>query len=438
MTRPLEFGKPAPVGWRTQRLKDVARYIDRGVAPEYADGDTGVFAFNQKCVRPDLSIALELGRPVTNGSVFPNSPARLRAGDIVINSTGRGTLGRAGLVRNDPVTSVVADGHVTIVRLRRGNVDPRFVSYVLATDAFYQQANLCLAVGATNQTELNRETLRRMTIDLPPFDEQRRIADYLDAETRRIDELIAEQEHLVALLLERREAELDGWIEHGGRQTALRKVSSPWVDAVPPGWELTPLKRCAQRVMVGIVINPSAYYEAEGVPVLRGLNIRPGRVSSDDLVFMSHRSNELHRKSILQAGDIVVVRTGIAGSASQVPTWAVGGNAVDLLIVRPGARLLPGFLEHVLNSRVAQRQVHYGSVGALQSHFNTAALANVVVPLPPLGEQLRVLEHLRCSLGRYDALIAEVRMQIHHLRERRQTLITTAVTQGLDSLPWTA
>lgn len=438
MTRPLEFGQQARAGWRRQRLKDLASYVDRGVAPEYADGDTGVVAFNQKCVRPDLSIAPDLGRPVVNGSVLPSSPSRLRAGDIVINSTGRGTLGRAGLVRDEPPSALVADGHVTIVRFRRDDVDPRFVSWILATGAFYQQANICLAVGATNQTELNREALRRMAIVLPTLDEQRHIADYLDAETARIDELIAEQEHLVVMLLERREVELDGWIEHGGCSTALREVSSPWVDAVPPGWELTPLKRCAERVMVGIVINPSAYYEAEGVPVLRGLNIRPGRVSSDDLVFMSHGSNELHRKSILHAGDIVVVRTGIAGSASQVPRWAVGGNAVDLLIVRPGDRLVPGFLEHVLNSRVIQRQVRYGSVGALQSHFNTASLANVVVPLPPLGEQLRVLEHLRCSLGRYDALIAEVRVQIHHLRERRQALITVAVTQGLDSLPGVA
>lgn len=324
-------------------------------------------------------------------------------------------------------------GELLVLRPRAEALDSRYLHYLTLSTPFIEWTT-ATSYGV-KMPRTSWDSIGAFECDPPTLDDQRRIADYLDAESARIDELIAEQAHLVVLLLERREAELDGWIEHGGRQTALREVTSPWVDAVPPGWELTPLKRCVERVMVGIVINPSTYYEAEGVPVLRGLNVRPGRVSSEDLVFMSHGSNELHRKSILQAGDIVVVRTGIAGSAAQVPSWAVGGNAVDLLIVRPGDRLVPGFLELVLNSRVVQRQVHYGSVGALQSHFNTGSLANVVVPLPPLGDQLEVLEHLRCSLGRYDALIAEARMQIRHLGERRQTLITTAVAQGLDSLP---
>lgn len=434
MTTPLELGRPRPSGWRTFRLKDVTTYVNRGTAPEYADSETGFLAFNQKCVRPDLSVTAELGRPVVEGSFDLRAPARLRAGDVVVNSTGRGTLGRAAILRSEPECPTVADGHVTIIRTKPDLADERFVAYILGTRAFYGQANACLAVGSTNQTELSREALRRVVLTLPPPALQRRIVEHLDVETGKVDELVAEHERLIDLLLDRRAAELDGWIEHGGVTAELTDVASPWVDAVPQGWSFMPLKRCVERVMVGIVINPSAFYEDEGVPVLRGLNVRPGRVSSNDLVFMSPESNELHGKSMLKTGDVVVVRTGVAGAAAEVPGWAVGGNVVDLLVVRPGARLLPGFLEHLLNSRLVQQQVRYGSVGALQSHFNTSALANVMAVVPPVAEQQRVLGHLTPALRRYDELIAEAQRQIRLLREHRQALITAAVTGGLDAL----
>lgn len=412
------------------RLKDVA-ILNRQALPENADADR-LFRY------------LDIGSVDNVGGIsdaeevrFEAAPSRARRlvqpGDSIV-STVRTYLRAIAYIEGATDDLVVSTGFTTLSP--RPGVHPRFLFWTIQGSAFIEDV-VARSVGVSYPA-ITATELGILPVPQPTLDEQRRIADYLDAESARIDEFIVEQEHLVVLLLERREAELDGWVEHGGCQTALREVYSPWVDAVPPGWELTPLKRCAERVMVGIVINPSAYYEAEGVPVLRGLNVRPGRVSSDDLVYMSRGSNELHRKSILHAGDILVVRTGIAGSASQVPIWAVGGNAVDLLIVRPGDRLVPGFLEHVLNSRVVQRQVHYGSVGALQSHFNTASLANVVVPLPPRGEQLRVLEHLRSSLGRYDALIAEIRLQIARLRERRQAIITTAVTQGIDGLPGVA
>lgn len=327
----------------------------------------------------------------------------------------------------------VCSGEFVVLR-PMSSVVPRFLYWRMLAEDTRQHLAARVKSVTRSQQRVDPEVIRKFWLDLPSKGEQLRVAKYLDAETARIDDLVEEQESLIGLLFERRASELDGWIEHGGSAGAVSCVSSPWVDAIPVTWSLMPLKRCVERVMVGIVINPSTFYEDDGVPVLRGLNVRPGRVSSEDLVFMSAQSNELHHKSILRGGDLVVVRTGSAGAAAQVPPWAIGGNAVDLLIVRPGERLLPAFLELVLNSRLVQRQVRHGSVGALQSHFNTSALANVMVVVPPIAEQRRVLEHLTRALGRYDQLIAEAEHQIGLLREHRQALVTAAVTGGLESL----
>jgi hypothetical protein len=148
-------------------------------------------AFNQKCTRPDRTVDPTLGRPMLD----PGPSAQLsilREGDLVVNSTGTGTLGRVGLIahRHESDAALVADGHVTVVRIDGAVAEPRFVWYYLSTDEFYELANATLAVGSTNQTELGRSALGGVSLCLPPLDEQRRIVDILDTETARFDELL--------------------------------------------------------------------------------------------------------------------------------------------------------------------------------------------------------------------------------------------------------
>ncbi len=420
MTRPLDFGQPAPAGWRRQRLKDFAGYVDRGVAPEYADADTGVVAFNQKCVRPDLSIALELGRPVVSGSVPSNSPARLRAGDIVINSTGRGTLGRAGLVRNEPSAALVADGHVTIARVRRDDVDPRFVSWVLATEAFYQQANACLAVGATNQTELNREALRRMAIALPTLDEQRRIADYLGAETARIDELIAEQEWIKHLLAERLSA------------SRLALILGP-AGVGQPGWKNGRLKsfvRIARGRFTHRPRNDPALYGGVYPFIQTGdiANSRDGVVRS-----WSQTLNEvgLAASRLAPNGTLVMAIAANIGDVARLGFDACFPDSIVALT--PRHQLSDDYVLELI--RALRAELIGRATLNTQLNINVDRIGDVVVSVPPIREQGAILTELR-QMSEYAATVThEVDRQSDLLREHRQAFITTAVTQGIDGLP---
>ena len=110
-------------------------------------------ALSQKCVTADRSVDVSLSRAMH--SVDENQGSVLRPGDICVNSTGTGTLGRAGLIESEalPGTTFVADGHVTVIRANPSLIVSRYLWYLLSTDAFYEMANICLAVGSTNQTE---------------------------------------------------------------------------------------------------------------------------------------------------------------------------------------------------------------------------------------------------------------------------------------------
>lgn len=412
-----QLSTTAPRHWCEARVGDVAELING------YPFDSNLFA--SEGTYPLVRIR-DLGDGPLDTWITGDVPASvlLREGDIVVGMDGDFNVawwnkGPAAL-----------NQRLCLLRGRQDRVDQRFLFYALPrTLKVINELTYFTTVKHLASGDLLSERLF-----LPPVEEQRTIADYLDRETSRIDSLTDELVSLASLVAVRRAAEIDNAIEHGGGDMPLVPVESPWIDAVPKGWRFLPLKRCAAKITVGIVINPSQYYEESGVPVLRGFNVRPALVSDTDVAYMSEESNELNSKSRLEEGDVVVVRTGAAGAAAQIPLWAVGGNIVDLLLVRPGLQLRPKFLEFVLNSRLVQRQVAVGSVGALQSHFNTGALANVWVVVPDLDEQDRLLAHLSIQIGRYDSLIESLGNLMLLLSEHRQALITAAVAGGLGAV----
>jgi len=267
-------------------------------------------------------------------------------------------------------------------------------------------------------------------VPMPPLQVQRRVADMLDDETTRIDTLIAKNNEVLRLSDLRREATISLYVSGGmdARDPVEAFVEQP---AMKHGWELTKLKYVAQGVTVGIVVRPAELYvdsPEEGVPCLRGVNVKRGRVVDTDLRFIGHAGNAANPKSQLRRGDVVVVRTGEAGAAAVVPEWALGGNCVDLLLVRTGPRLDPTFAEFVLNSDFVRRQVARGSVGSIQSHFNVASLSEAIIAVPEIEQQRMIVADLQDRLAPLRRLREKVERQVELLNMRRRALITAAVT----------
>jgi type I restriction enzyme S subunit len=191
------------------------------------------------------------------------------------------------------------------------------------------------------------------------------------------------------------------------------------------------LKFVVPHVTVGIVVRPSQYYQDDGVPALRGLNVRPGRLLLDDVVYISEAANSLHRKSRLRAGDVVVVRTGKAGAACVVPPELDGANCVDLLVIRQSSNLDSKYLEYVINSDFVVEQISLRSVGSLQAHFNTEALRNLTIPMPPIEEQHAIATLLDRETKLLDAALAQCLDLRALLTEQREAHISAAIAGNL-------
>lgn len=195
---------------------------------------------------------------------------------------------------------------------------------------------------------------------------------------------------------------------------------------IPEEWGDIKLSRLLNRTAVGIVVKPAELYrEAGEVICLRGKNVKAGYIDDSDLVRISAASSKANAKSVLHKNDIVLVRSGEAGTACVVPERYVGANCIDLVIVQPKEALLDAkYLEFYLNSEFGHRQIDFGSGGGGLRHFNVGALRQLDIPVPARHEQ----RGIAAVLGAWDRAIATAQQLLAAQQERKRGLMQELLT----------
>ncbi len=169
-----------PDNWRFIKLEDLTTIpIKRGKSPKYVD-KSGILVFAQKCNPKNGNISLHnakyLDENIKNKYTVDNY---LKRNDIVINSTGGGTLGRIGYISEELINNslpIVPDSHITIVRIKE-DILPKYIYFFLKFNQSYLET---MGVGSTNQTELRPDTIKELLVPFPPIEEQQRIVERLE------------------------------------------------------------------------------------------------------------------------------------------------------------------------------------------------------------------------------------------------------------------
>ncbi len=325
------------------------------------------------------------------------------AGDVLIARM-PDPLGRACLVPDGlgPTITVV---DVAVLRCDPTRVDRRYVMY--AINALPTRGRMeRLQDGATRQ-RIPRKVLGRVRIPIPDMTEQRLIADYLDRETAQIDSLIVEQQRLVDLLQERREAvAATHFVRSAGkRDTTVRRVLRPLSRPAAPG--------------LGVI---TAY--RDGVVTLRSNRRDDGYTFSDT----EHGYQEIRQ------GDLVF--HALDGFAGAIGISDSHGNATPVYhVCEPIAGDDPGYLAMLLRylgvsgflatqaPNVRERSVDFR---------NWSMLARIPLMLPSPDEQRAVVAEVQTQTSRISTLVAEAERFIELSRERRTALIAAAVTGQID------
>jgi type I restriction enzyme S subunit len=187
--------------WKLKTLQDLSTVLSRGITPSYVEMG-GVRVLNQKCVR-DQTLNFDSSRRTDTSKKAIHPDKLLQINDILVNSTGEGTLGRVAQIRKvtEPTT---ADSHITILRPNRDEVDPLFLGCVVR---HLQPEIEKMAEGSTGQTELSRARLGALEINLPPRREQEKISSII----RNFDEKIESNWQMNSLLMGIARAVFQSW-----------------------------------------------------------------------------------------------------------------------------------------------------------------------------------------------------------------------------------
>jgi type I restriction enzyme S subunit len=295
----------------------------------------------------------------------------------------------------------------------------------------YDITKVFYSLGGGLRQTIKFDDVRRLPIIFPTSREQSAIAAFLDQETGKIDALVAEQERLIALLKEKRQAVISQAVTKGLNPNAPMKDSGiEWLGQVPAHWEIRMLKRAFRSVDYGI----SDALSPEGeIVVLRMNNIQNGSISFEDLKYTDSVDPQL----LLEAGDLLYNRTNSLELIGKVGVYK-GEFDMPLSFASYLVRFrlfdgAPDYFAYLLNTRGILgivRSSAYVAIG--QCNLNPTKYGEISVALPAPEEQAAIVDFLNAEVSRTDTLITEATQAITLLRERRAALISAAVTGKID------
>ncbi len=358
---------------------------------------------------------------------FASAPSRarriVRNGDIIV-STVRTYLRAIASIDDISQNTIVSTGFAVI---RPKSVDHSFMGYMFRAE--YLISDIIAKSVGISYPAINASELVRLKIPLPPLPEQQSIASYLDRETSRIDSLISEQNELIALLKEKRQALISHCVTKGLDPDVKMKDSGvEWLGMVPEHWEVTKLKHLV-IIKTGFAFSSEAFID-EGIPVLRIGDISPNdAVDFSNGKFLPMKYKEINSGCLVISDDIVMAMTGATiGKAGwyNLPEPALLNQRVCLF--RTNQLNIQRYTWYILNSSFYMEHINLTAFGGAQPNISDTEIADYYVPLPPLPEQQSIATYLDKETSKIDNLIKESESTITLMQEHRAALISAAVT----------
>lgn len=311
----------------------------------------------------------------------------------------------------------------------------KYWEYLLKCSSFIA-ALQATTEGIRDGKTISYSQFSTLWLPLAPPSEQTAIASFLDRETAKIDCLIAEQEKLIALLAEKRQATISQAVTRGLNPDApMKDYGAAWLGEVPAHWGITRLKFVAS-VQTGIAKGKDIGGKVTvSVPYLRVANVQDGFLALDNVTSIDIEPAQLDRYR-LRPGDVLMNEGGDFDKLGRGAIWS--GEIQDCIhqnhvfAVRPHA-ISSQWLNQITSSSYAR---FYFMCRSKQStnlaSISSSNIMELPVPTPPHDEQAEISQFIAREMERISALEAEAKRSVVLLNERRSALIAAAVTGQID------
>lgn len=322
-----------------------------------------------------------------------------------------------------------------VMLIPSSNVFCPFFAYLLKSKSYVQALQTTTNLVRDGQA-LRYDNFAQVPLPVVPIDEQTAIAAFLDRETAKIDALVTEQERLIELLKEKRQAVISHAVTKGLNPDAPMKDSGvEWLGEIPAHWSVLPLKRVAS-VNTGMAKGKDHGTQSTiAVKYLRVANVQNGYLDLDDVATMDIPASDLPRYA-LRSGDVLMNEGGDFDKLGRGCVWRGQINPCitqnHVFAVRPHG-IRPEWLSTLTGSDYAQ---FYFMTQSKQStnlaSISSTNLMELPVLVPPDEEAAQIMASIAERTTQYESLLLEAQRAIELLQERRTALISAAVTGQID------
>jgi type I restriction enzyme S subunit len=334
---------------------------------------------------------------------------KLRPGDILLAKDGN-TLGIVNVVRTVPHPATV-NGSIAV--LRPFGVEAGYLRYVIASGV--TQGRINSVKDGMGVPHLFQWDIKRLAVPLPPVEEQHRIADFLDAETARIDRLVSLRTAQVSSSVERERSALDAIFKKAGNENSTR------------------LKYLfATRPRYGVLVPK---FSEQGIRFIRVNDLLNLEDRFDSLNMIPPSLSAQYPRTVVRTGDLLISVVGTLGRSTVASSRAAGANIARAVC---SVRVLPDVEVELVQAWLGTSSFHRQasiatSTDTAQPTLGMEDLGNFELPWPAdKGTRQQMLNSISTMRDATRTLRHCVDRQLALLAERRQALITAAVTGQFD------
>lgn len=321
----------------------------------------------------------------------------------------------------------------------------KFLDYLVRSNEYIRYYKAFSSGVIDSRLRLYPESFGRLYVGFPPMKEQTTIAAFLDHETARIDALIEEQQRLIALLKEKRQAVISHAVTKGLDPNMPMKDSGvEWLGDVPAHWEVCKLSHVTDSRCDGPFGSAlkSSHYTDEGVRVIRLQNIKYGTFNNSDAAYIDedYYKNSIDKSDVIE-NDILIAGLGdeknLVGRACVAPVdiYPAMVKADCFRFRLKLEKTNPYFMALQLSSG-AKADAGILATGSTRSRIPLSTMSSRKIAVPDLSEQRKIFSYIDDKNKKFDALINDSLWNIELLLERRSALISAAVTGKIDVRDW--
>ncbi len=343
-------------------------------------------------------------------------------GDLVVNKM-KAWQGSMGI---SPYKGIVSPAYITC-KITSKNIYSEFLHRLLRCNSYiieYIRISYGVRVG---QWDMHFEDFKRVTVLVPPLEEQTAIANFLDRKTTLIDQAIGIKQKQIELLKERRQILIHKAVTRGLNPNVKMKDSGvEWIGEIPEGWEVTKLCFLTFKIGDGLHGTPN-YTDNTDFHFINGNNLSTGYIEiTEQTKTVSEREYNLHKKDLTKNTLLLSINGTIGNVAFYRGETVMLGKSAAYLNFYSEVNI--NYIKCFLDSLVFKNYYELQLSGSTINNFSLYSIGKTPIVLPSSSEQKNIVEYITSASTKIASAISLKEKEIEKLKEYKATLINSAVT----------